>query len=282
MLCTCSSSLIRAWRKLLAAGLNARARALARARVVEAGIYHFKARAYHPGLGRFLQTDPSGFAGGMNLYAYAGNDPINFRDPLGLDSQVTVPGCGPNSTYYVCRDPTMSLDDLERLEFFEWMAAMATPSNSEPPQGNLPTVTVGASRSSLQWFWRWWQGVTESYKNVDSGLTAEDDARLQSFHSIFARGSAIFVRADGTMRVGRVMSPKELAAMRASGRLVESWNNGVTSVSLPANPTTYRAGGSGDVYVEFDVPASAIGCCGRSYREDLWPGQFGRGFVRSY
>jgi RHS repeat-associated protein len=53
--------------------------------IAEAGIYHFKARAYHPGLGRFLQTDPSGFAGGMNLYAYAGGDPVNFTDPTGLD-----------------------------------------------------------------------------------------------------------------------------------------------------------------------------------------------------
>jgi RHS repeat-associated protein len=52
--------------------------------LAEAGLYHFKARAYHPGLGRFLQPDPIGVAGGMNLYAYAGDDPVNARDPSGL------------------------------------------------------------------------------------------------------------------------------------------------------------------------------------------------------
>ena len=37
----------------------------------EAQLYHYKARAYLPALGRFLQTDPIGFAGGgMSLYAY--------------------------------------------------------------------------------------------------------------------------------------------------------------------------------------------------------------------
>ncbi|MBL8537069.1 MAG: RHS repeat-associated core domain-containing protein [Hyphomonadaceae bacterium] len=49
----------------------------------EAGLYHYKARAYAPSLGRFLQSDPILHAGGMNLYAYVGGDPVNASDPMG-------------------------------------------------------------------------------------------------------------------------------------------------------------------------------------------------------
>lgn len=52
--------------------------------IPEAQLYHYRARAYAPGLGRFMQPDPAGYAAGPNLYVYVGADPINLTDPSGL------------------------------------------------------------------------------------------------------------------------------------------------------------------------------------------------------
>ena len=53
---------------------------------------HVGARYYDPAIGRFLQRDPIGISGGLNVYLYAGANPLMFVDPDGLDFWGSVGG----------------------------------------------------------------------------------------------------------------------------------------------------------------------------------------------
>ncbi|SFQ19572.1 RHS repeat-associated core domain-containing protein [Ralstonia sp. NFACC01] len=50
------------------------------------GLYYYRARYYHPRFMRFISSDPIGFAGGINTYAYVGGSPIGSIDPSGLST----------------------------------------------------------------------------------------------------------------------------------------------------------------------------------------------------
>ena len=55
-------------------------------RELDSSLIYYRARYYNPRTSRFVSEDPIGLAGGYNLYAYVGGDPISNTDPLGLDA----------------------------------------------------------------------------------------------------------------------------------------------------------------------------------------------------
>lgn len=55
---------------------------------VETGFYYFRARYYDLAVRRFVQEDPIGYGGGGNLYAYAGGNPVERRDPSGMMMEI--------------------------------------------------------------------------------------------------------------------------------------------------------------------------------------------------
>ncbi|MCV3217127.1 polymorphic toxin-type HINT domain-containing protein [Plectonema radiosum NIES-515] len=86
--------------------------------------------------------------------------------------------------------------------------------------------------------------------------------KVEGWHTYFVSDLGILVHnADcdpGTVKVGRWMSPDELAKMQQTGIVQESYT-GTTHVAFPSNPEAFMSQAKpGALYVEFDVPASAI------------------------
>lgn len=76
----------------------------------ETGLVFYRARYYSPGIARFVGRDPIGLAGGLNRYAYVGNNPVNYVDPTGLYAVFSSQISGGTSSSSASKGATVALN----------------------------------------------------------------------------------------------------------------------------------------------------------------------------
>ncbi len=92
----------------------------------EVDLYYMRARWYEPKSGRFLSEDPAGLDGGLNPYTFAGSEPVNGTDPVGM-----MGGCLMRSQYVECPSSDMSGSTDQGIDWDAFFAEMA--AESQPP-----------------------------------------------------------------------------------------------------------------------------------------------------
>jgi len=102
-------------------------------------------RYYDPASGRFTQEDPIGLAGGLNLYGFAGGDPVNFSDPFGLWDFPThrriimqaLVKTGELADIHELQDDAEAFDKRTQSPDLSYMHAMARPGMNAQSEANL-------------------------------------------------------------------------------------------------------------------------------------------------
>jgi RHS repeat-associated protein len=61
----------------------------------DTGLNYYGYRFYNPSIERWMNRDPLGEAGGINLYGFVGGDPVNWVDPWGLERWPAPDGTHP-------------------------------------------------------------------------------------------------------------------------------------------------------------------------------------------
>jgi RHS repeat-associated protein len=104
------------------------------------GIYEYRNRAYHPGLGRFMSEDPKLFdAGDYNLFRYCANDPLDKTDPMGLEAM-------PDAQREAILKARLERDILNARPATYGLAVIGHSPLANEPRGSAPqggTATTG-------------------------------------------------------------------------------------------------------------------------------------------
>jgi RHS repeat-associated protein len=108
--------------------------------IAEAGLYDYRNRYYQPQISKWISADPIGENGGINLYTYVGNSPINWIDSDGLVPAPTLPGGQP-------APPPISLPDGKNGQPNSWRPV----AGSGRRQNWAPVHPVPGSQPRASW-----------------------------------------------------------------------------------------------------------------------------------
>ena len=152
----------------------------------ETALHYNWHRYYAPELGRYLQPDPLGLAGGStNLYAYVSNNPLGWIDPTGLIN-LRIPGTTGETTVHANPGPE-AVPQGSRIPVEHGPAHVHMGGNSGP-RVRLDDFEPFSEKDARM--------MSRRQRNFCKALSEEDKARIR------ARQAEVFKKGFFTGAVG--------------------------------------------------------------------------------
>jgi RHS repeat-associated protein len=150
----------------------------------ESDLIMYPVRPYSPSTGRWLSRDALEEAGGLNLYLFAGNDPVQFIDPFGYEWKVVRARADRALATCDCKDTVAQLAakiHLDPADYRRWLQATGNsqlPASADTPLPQGATFTIPNKtyvNDLLAWRFMWWK----QWRRVE-----ERDLRHEGFEVI--------------------------------------------------------------------------------------------------
>ena len=195
----------------------------------ETGMWYYRNRYYSAERGRFVSRDPIGYRGGVDLYAYLVNTPLNGTDAYGLDSYFAI---------YYSGDRNRAFERAADT----WIRELKASSDYSPKCDAVFKVGV-ATRND---FTTAWDGIDKKVK-ARKGTVAGDEWKVKTgkIYGHGAPGVLSFQRDDpntpgsGIINSSRVKKLQRLdwrddgeLYIHACNSAVSPWGTGVASTAV--------------------------------------------------
>jgi RHS repeat-associated protein len=233
-------------------------------RHANSGLSIYPFRSYDPSLQRWLNRDPLGEAGGLNLYRFNYNNPLSYIDPDGMAPQLTTVSFNLNGGAASAGYADQQFGQDYGIGLHGPLGpggeiAMMTGATMVPGVGEAMDLSVLADPGS-----RWWElGLA----GASLGLNALTDGLLPNAGGFLKAGKKLCKDATKDMiRIRHYTNSKGLKGIEKGGMIRASDQNRVFAESARRKPLspieaqeTYGLGpGRGRNYVETDVPADRV------------------------